>query len=574
MRRRFDAHQSELQPRFNQLATLPTPVSSSSSSNPAEYPSVRSVSPSHWAVSSGTGSVYILETTLPTDSAFSGQTIARYDLLPKPGSEPCAFLLQAAHLISPTDCRLLLTRSIIPPNAGKVRTQTTAFELLEVILDPTKRNSVDATIAEPLDVRWRLVGRDLPFWCAWSGSGWQILSGEQYEVDVDEDKRANLKRELLQREQDERVARLGIGASLSFSDPVKTNGDHSSPAAFHPYSWTQNSESLSVSIPFPPNTERSDISFGITSDTFSLSLSPSSAVSAEGSLERFLINPKRRFWTDIDIAASTMSFNYGKSVLELDLVKAEPHNRWPSVFTKLDDNNEDEAVNETISASELAVAREILSNTRDRQPLEPEGNHSTIPGLLREEIDFDLEDEEDSGETSDMVIGDSSGGGKVGRDILVGFVQDGVASWSKSPASILSTPLDHSGMIVKSAVDGLIFKPPVSAKPVTTPWTHISTSPALAFVISSKRDLRVVRHLTSSSGTTVLAFDAGSSLTASGNVYVYYPPVSRTLAKQGVVRISGAERGAVLGVGCLEVEGRKVVVALCEKVLVVLQGVV
>ena len=71
-----------------------------------------------------------------------------------------------------------------------------------------------------------------------------------------------------------------------------------------------------------------------------------------------------------------------------------------------------------------------------------------------------------------------------------------------------------------------------------------------------------------------MAFDAGSSLTASGNAYVYYPPISKTLAKQGVVRISGSDRGAVLGVGCMEVEGLKVVVALCEKVLVVLQGVV
>jgi hypothetical protein len=84
--------------------------------------------------------------------------------------------------------------------------------------------------------------------------------------------------------------------------------------------------------------------------------------------------------------------------------------------------------------------------------------------------------------------------------------------------------------------------------------------------------LRLVRHVGERAGTTVLAFDAGGM--ASGNVYVYYPPVNKTTGKQGVVQVSGGDRGALLGVGEVEVGGRRVVVALCEHKLVVLIGVV
>lgn len=270
-----------------------------------------------------------------------------------------------------------------------------------------------------------------------------------------------------------------------------------------------------------------------------------------------------------------MTFDPAKSLLQLDLVKSEVNTRWPSIFTASDDrdDDDDDEVPETISASTIAAVRDAFNSIRTRQPGEPEGNHSAIPALLREEMDFDLEDGEGFGEGPESGLGDSGGGGKVGREVLVGYIKNGLASWSKAPTSILSTPLQTSGLIVKSAVDGLLCTSPASGQPSMTPWKHSGTSPALAFVLSSKKDLRAVRHITSARGSTVLAFDAGSSSTAAGNMYVYYPPISATTAKQGVVRISGAERGALLGVGAVEVEEKNVVVALCEKELVVLHGV-
>ena len=60
---------------------------------------------------------------------------------------------------------------------------------------------------------------------------------------------------------------------------------------------------------------------------------------------------------------------------------------------------------------------------------------------------------------------------------------------------------------------------------------------------------------------------------AQGNVYVYYPPDDNMYAKQGVVGVSGREKGGLLGVGKFSVDGKEVVVVLCEKELVVLHGV-
>lgn len=543
---------------------------------------MRPLSPALWAVSSGSGSVYILETTPATDPTVSGELIARYDLPSESKSEPSPFLLHAAHSVSQTDCRLLLTRSIIPSTSdtGKLRTRTTAFELLEVSIDPTKCNPVDDTESEPLQVRWSLRSGDLPFWCSWSNDGWLVLSGEEYRIHgldgadgVEDSEEARLKKE-----QDESVGRFGVWASIPIGNDAGTaqvDNDEPPEEKQYPYSWTQTPESLSVSIPFPAGTKRSDLAIGIMTDSLSLSISLPKPDFPPAPLSAFLKSRTRQFWATIDLASSTMTYDAAKSTLVLDLVKVDADIRWPGVFAASDDDNDEEDdVPETISASTFAAVRETLNSIRTREPGEPEGNHPAIPALLREEMDFGLEDDEDFGEVSEGALADTGGGGKVGREVLVGFVKDGIATWFKAPTSILSTPLSDSSVILKSAIDGLVFTPAESGDPSKTPWSHISTSPALAFVLSSKRDLRVVRHLTSSIGTTVLAFDAGSSTTAAGNVYVYYPPTSGTSAKQGVVGISGAERGALLGVGRVEVQGRQVVVALCEKELVILRGVV
>ncbi|WWD17454.1 hypothetical protein CI109_101895 [Kwoniella shandongensis] len=606
----------DLTPTFTKLASLPVPISSTEQQ--AEFPSVLSLTSTTWAISTGSGSLYILETTPPSDSTFSGSFIARYDLPSSSSSfsssdspEPSPFLLRGVHVVSPTEVILLVTRSVHPDGPGgrkKVSaSQSTRFELLEVSLDPTRRNGVDDGNIELLDVKWILQGGDLPVWTTWSEGGWLVLSGEEFRSPSEIGSEQPSTEELENRERLERISKLGLGAKLPSSlstttdepeaqadEPMQTEDEEDEKV--YPYSWTQNSESINLTIPLPEETTRNDISIGLTPTTFSFSLTaPPTSLSPQ--LSAFLAKPTRQWWTNIDVSASTWTLDSAKHILELDIAKVDENTRWPSLFTPADDEDEDDEedeVPETISASTLAAVRETFNNIKTRGPDEPEGMHPAMPALLREEMDFDLDDGEDFGESAEGTYAELGGGSKVGREVFVGYIkEDGQATWSKNTSSVISTPINSTAqkasVILKQAVDGVLFQHE-KGDPTKTPWQHVATNPALAFVISSKRDLRLVRHLTTSTSTTtheakrarldtpvqstVLAFDSGSSTAGQGNLYVYYPPTSKTEAKQGVIGVSGGERGALLGVGAVQVGGRDVVVALLENELVVLRGVV
>lgn len=564
------------------LASLPQPIASSASAQHHEYPSARPLSSTRWVIATGTGSLYVLETSDGGD--FIGRLIARYDL-ETPDTDSSPFVIQAAHM-GTNGTRMLLSRSIPPRDAGRKTASTTSFELLEARLDADRENGLDDK-PKPLEVSWRLQGGDLPVWCGWKGDGWVVLSSEAYVQEEAEQEETEADR--VKREEKARIEKLGLGATLPTSnvskvkeretqgmdvDPIEPEVTSIAPEEERewPFSWTQTADSLSVAIPLPPNTTRKDIQVDLSALEFSLTVAtPPSPV-----LAAFLSRPTRSFWTTIDPSTSTWSFNSIKHVLELELTKVDINTRWPSVFASAEDDDEEdeeEDVPETLSAAMLASVRASFSNIKTRNEDEPTGNHPAIPALIREEMDYDLEDGEDFGENTTGVFGEAGGGTKVGRDVYVGYIKDGVPSFSKAQSSIVSMPIaNKGGMMIKSAVDGILFNVP-EGNPAKSPWKHISTSPALSFVLSSKRDLRLVRHVKGGEGTTVFAFDAGGSGTASGNVYVYYPPHSSSVAKQGVVRVSGSDRGALLGVGEVVVDEKKVVVALCEKTLVVLHGV-
>jgi hypothetical protein len=381
-------------------------------------------------------------------------------------------------------------------------------------------------------------------------------------------------------------SRAGIGAEdespLASTSKLETEDERE-----WPFSWTQTSDSISISIPFGAGTRRSDIAISLKPADFTLSLS-ASAPSPLPTLSNFLKRSTRSWWSEIDTGSSTFSYDSEKALLEFEIIKGDDRSRWPSLFTPLDedDEEEEEEVPETLDADTLAAVRASFNNIKTRQPDEPAGNHPAMPALLTEEMDIDLDDDEEYDQVEGP-FGDK--GGKVGRDCYMGYIKDGTPSWTKTPLTVVSLPISSStskeqgeegdnGLIVKSAIDGLYYRPP-SSEPTKNAWRHTSTTPALAFVLSSKRDIRLVRHMTNSATeearTTVLAFDAGSyGEQAQGNVYVYYPPEDKAYAKQGVVGVSGRARGALLGVGSLRVGEKEVVVVLCEKELVVLHGVV
>ncbi|KAL7421566.1 hypothetical protein Q5752_003335 [Cryptotrichosporon argae] len=422
-------------------------------------------------------------------------------------------LLHAAHADGDIG-RLLATRTTRDGEGSRYKARKTAFEMAEVVVD-LAADVGKGKGREAIEVRWELRGGDLPVHASWDG-GWLVLAGEPFEE--------------ITPEEAPDAADVHIDVDPA---PVATTAVESVEAdAPKPYRWTQDSTSLNLTITFTG--ERPRIS--ITSTTLTSPL---------GALE---------LWAEVDPALSTWTFSDAAGsdagTVVLDLAKADEGTRWPSVFVDDDD------VPETLTPELLAAVRDSFQ-VRTRDAGEPDGAVLAMPALMREEMEFD--DDDDDAEAG------------VGREVVVGFWRrDGASSssieWAKQAVTALSLPLEGQSIVVKSGVDGLHFAPP--ATPATAAWTHTATSPALAFVLSSKRDVRAVRHLAGEA--KVVALDAGSLSFGTGNAYVYYPPRDKTEASQGVVPVSGADRGGLLGVGVVSVGSRTAVVALCERELVVL----
>lgn len=458
------------------------------------------------------------------------------------------YLLQAARLDGHV-IRMLVSRSILE---GR---KQTAFELAEFSL------TQDGVLVQ----EWSMSGADLPISCSWHQDGWTILSSEHFAAEPSLDAAADTE---------------GASTPGGIVDTPLERPTIPPTQSEPPFSWTQTGEAASVRFTLAPGTQRSDLSFSLSTTSFKLA----SRVPQSPALSRLMSVGEHTWWAPIDLDASSLTYDPVKAILEVEIEKEDSPNRWPSLFLPNDDVGIEDGefdVPEKLDPSLLAAVKATFDSIKPKGdgPDEPQGNHPAIPSLLREEMDFDMEDGEDFDDRAAGALGEQ--GGKVGREVFVGRIRNGIAEWSRTTSDVVSLPFDqyieHS-LVVKSAVDGLIFTPPANdLSPAKKPWTHGATVPALAFVLSSKRDIRLVRHLPvgRSDEYVIMAFDAGGADAGQGNVYVYYPPSSKTEAKQGVVRVSGGDRGAMLGLGMVPVgrEGRKVVVALCERALVVLHDV-
>lgn len=616
-RTRSADQQDTLAPRFAQVASLPTPISSGH----AEYPRALPLSQTAWAVSTGSGSLYVLRVSEP-GSELAGEFIARYDLVLEGGQTP--FILYAAHHEGGDAFRLLLARAVVEPmsDSSKYTPRVANFELVEVGIDISHSNGVDDS-PELLQPQWALTGGDLPYWASWTEGGWLVLCEEPFgEKQQEEEKKPETAAQRAQRLREAKLAKLGLGANIASRDPFEQDDgygeavdqeadeeamDVDTPKEY-PFRWTQDTTSVTITVPLPAGTTSKDINVKITPDMLGISIQSDSLTPA---LSSFVSKPAHSFWNGIVVDESTWTYDATKAELDIELQKqGEDGMRWPSVFVPSSDDEDDaEDVPETFAASTLDAIRKSFSSVQTRTSEEPHGNQPAIPALLREEMDFDLDDGADYGEGEDGAFAHPSGASTVGRTVLFGHIvpnaEGGVptVSWPRQPAQVLSLPVTSqgpelpsaAGVIVKTAVDGLVFAP--STDPARAPWVHLGTNPALAFVMSSKRDLRLVRHVTRASrtaggsdsttsqerqatgdtATTVFALESGTGV-GNGNAYIYYPPPTGgdgTAALQGVVSVSGGDRGALLGVGSVRVPGRDedVVVALCEHALVVLGGV-
>ena len=597
-------------PTFETLANI-KPSDGTSTHIQAEYPCAAELDSTHWAVSDGSGRLYILETS-PNPAKFTAKIIATHTPLPYDSANDEAaaklhpFLIHGVlRATNGIPARLILTFAHPVKKGEKSQATTTTFELCDYpVHDQNEDTNGNATAGPSKPSHY--FGSDLPLYVGSAGANgadWLALSGKEFVRPEEWDQTLQRDVDRRNREMLEAGDHAGLGAQASGSAPVPVpraahieeidNPMEGSSSTNHrptpsqddqvPYSWTQHDDTLTLSFNFPTNTPRKSIQITLSSEHLDMAIDDS--VPMRSTLMNFLTRRKRKWWSDIDAGESTWTYDSTTGIIELDIIKSGDEIRWPSVFAPSDEDEKDDEVPETFDSATLSAVRESLGKIKERDLDEPEGKHPALPALLREEMDYDLDDDEDDfDETPGGILG-NPGGHKIGREVLIGSFDSwsNPPKWSRSSTTVVSLPLSGDigdGIIVKSAVDGLIFTPSApngDTDPTTTPWRHFGTSPALSFVLSSKRDLRFVRHVTTRDRagqirTTVLAFDSGAT-SGGGNVYIYYPATDRTSAKQGVVRVSGGDRGALLGVGLAQVGDKKVVVALCERAFVVLHGV-
>lgn len=436
----------------------------------------------------------------------------------------------------------------------------------------------------PLQSKMSLRGSDLPLHvafvgqrcCLGSSSQYRLANGAALSADSDAPDHSEASRH-----ETVGVPRTGEEATV-----IASSADTRPP----PYSWHQQSDSVTVVFPLPSTISAKDIKIVFRPNIISMVVS--SDQGKEHELPKLL---SAKLWSDIDAGISTWTWEkvggaQGKyGLLSLHLEKKYEDTRWPHVF-KQDDNAELEKrymnVEETLDRSELAKITEAL----EKFTQEAAGGGMTAMQQRSSLLGDEMDEEVDMSEIHE------------GRGMQFTWIEDVGGSPSLSTlqpemSEVVSLPLPQaygdaqeqdSSIAIKHDVDGLLFSPPSERS--ESPWTHISTFPALAFVLASKRDVVQVYH---SSDKLCLALESGSPVrsqntnasssyssmqTAKMNAYLYYPPPSGSkakTAKQKVISLADPSAGAILGAAGIRRSEKSLDIAiLCEKELVVIRDAV
>jgi len=321
----------------------------------------------------------------------------------------------------------------------------------------------------------------------------------------------------------------------------------------------------------------------------------------------------RKLWGDIDPTASFWTWERPVSpetpeavgVLTLHLEKRHHGTRWSHVFAlrrrgAIDDRDavsfsaqeqnvpdkehgqseEDELeVPETLDPSERMTMLENLEKyTSDL------GGDGSGPGH-GSNLDFDLGRGGGGGGVSSLLEdGFEDEDANIGRDAFLLHVSgnSGASSEGPSRTKLLGLPLpvasadlgpsaNPPALVVKDDIDGLVFVHDAS-EGTKAGWKHVTTLPALAYVLASKQDAshRVYAHIKADQTehvearpqkVQVLAFEgsppsrvgSGSSRSAAsstgagaGNLFVYYAPATSsgaTNAESRVIRLGAGGAG-------------------------------
>ena len=344
------------------------------------------------------------------------------------------------------------------------------------------------------------------------------------------------------------------------------NGSRNPP----PYSWTQTNDEVTLAFPLPSGTDKSLIKVSFSSRTLTVHVKGAESFSSvAGSTPPLPRYSMKQLWDSIQPSTSFWTWDreaeHSYGILTLHLDKQNDGTRWMQVFSSAgasvdSQDDTDVEVPETLDPSELYKIRESLekytSPLSDGEDTSGLGLGRGVPSLGQGEIDDEV----------DTVIG---------RQAYITLVPAAEASTlsldadREVPFSLLSTAVpginsSEISLIVKNSLDGVVF----SLSPSSPTWTHISTFPALAFVLASKQDTRFTYHIPSKA---VLAFENGTR-DRGGNVYIYQSVHSEDKwAKQVVLKVGDGEGGSLIGVAAIKTsEGGYVLLCLCEEELVMI----
>lgn len=608
--------ESSSSPEPRPIVTLPQPLqapmpssSSSSSATPMvpEYPVARHLGGELWACSDGVGRLYVVD-------ASSREITATHELLDSSSNSSPLLPFQLLSVLLQGDAATAVvsytTRCTSAASGGRrVKEQSTYHVALVRFALRT-----DASLeAQPLQQLVTLSGTDIPSYAAFIGSRCCIggpcvyTAGTSSQSPTHEDSQTATP-SMPEPAADEIVDIPREGANAFAFDA--TAADPAEPVMPPPFSWTQETDSVTIVFPLPSAISAKDIKVVYTPSFVSLSIS-STNLPPEPAGTRSLPLPelvRAHFWDYIDAGTSTWTWertggDKGKfGVLALHLEKRHEGTRWPSVFkadaeAQAGSNKSDTRyldVEEMLDRTELLKITEAMEKFTSDIASGREDGQGGLAGmeqrssLLGEEFDMDVDaDERASGKGIvftwlEAVDTDSPALQPDKRAETADLVT--LPLPATAPASQGQVRLES--VSIRNDVDALLFTPP---SPGVAAWTHASTFPALTFVLASKRDVVQVYHyhdrlcigLEAGSPAASLGSEArapySSMRTSKMNAYLYYPPPPGSgakTAKQRVVGLADPAAGAVLGAIGIERSGGALDIAvLCEKEVVILRNV-
>ncbi|KZW01581.1 hypothetical protein EXIGLDRAFT_638342 [Exidia glandulosa HHB12029] len=546
--------EESLEPAFHRIFEIPEQINTDDTVDTAEYPSAVSLDAEHWIVSDGWGRLYVLRVS-SNDASISGSVVAVAELTsaglgPSSALVPCR--LHNAALGSDGVILLVLSVKIVlqkEPAGLESRVEPSKLTRFDLVTGRMSLAGGDAVI-QPVDVLWRRRGTHVPLSVTYDApsDALLVIAGCQY---WDTDKEPTLPAEPTPED----------FAPIPRADE---NLESTVSARPPPYSWTQTEDSLTVAVPLPSSTSKTQIKVHFSPRTLNLAIHDPTGTLAEAapvplphySLEQFWdgISPSSSFWTWDSQADRT----FGLLTLHLD--KQYEGLKWPHIFARAA-NGGFEDVPETLDPSELWLIRESLEKYTAELGGAPGrggvglGSGRDMPSLADGEMDEDVD-------------------ANVGIEVFVSIVPRSgtVAESRKTPVKLLSLPLpgvamDEHSIVLKHDIDGTVYTRHGSS----AQWEHVATFPAIAFVLASKRELRFVYHVAS---RVLLAFESGSS-DVGGNLYLYRGSGPKDVwAVQAVLKIGGGQAGALLGVGAFQTAGGKMLLlCLCERQLAVVRDV-